>query len=265
MQTKQENISKLLLVLVTTLLIIVTTVSLTVAWFADYDFGSANLTLAGGIYVEVANENNVLADGEPISITFNAEKLLPGMVVIPKIYTVLRPTNNTAVMRARLDAKVTGLSQEDNAQLTLWFLQSYTPKIDTSWQLYEQDGWYYFLGSENTNTFVMTEPAEHSSLTAPIYGVTNANYIPATNRVLQGANTTVGSVNSGATNLALPFLNTNFRIPKEINNSYSNATIELTFYVEALQDFLVINNENVLPTVANVKTIMDANTSYIYQ
>lgn len=264
MQTTKENISKLLLVLVSTLLVIVATISITVAWFADYDFGSANLTLAGGIYVEVANEHGILADGEPISIEFNADKLLPGMVVIPKIYTVLRPTNNTAVMRARLDAKVTGLSAADNAQLALWFLQSYTPKIDTSWQLYEQDGWYYFLGSEATGTFVMTEPAESSSLTAPIYGVTNANYTPATNRVITDQNTVIGSVNSGVSNLALPFLNNNFRIPKEINNTYSNANIELTFYVEALQDFIIVGGENVLPTIANVKTIMDAHTTYIY-
>ena len=251
-----------MLIVVSVLLVYVVTSSFTMAWFSAPDEAGTMFAFGGAVVVEVANEQGSLGDGEPVDMQYSANYLLPGMRVIPFVYTMLRQSSTTAIMRARIDTTVTGLTPEQNQQLNIWFRDAFAPQIDNAWALNSADGWYYFLGSNNSGTMVMTQTASDSGLTTPVYGTTYANYIPATNRTITNQNTVLGSVYPGSGNTILPFLTKDFRIPFHITDEYANATINLTFYVEALQDYLINTEteENILPTLQNAKTIFDSIT-----
>ncbi len=258
----KDAITNIMLIVVSVLLVYVVTSSFTMAWFAGTDEGSTMFAFGGAVVVEVANQHGALSDGEPVEMDYSADYLLPGMRVIPFVYTMLKQSSTTAIMRARIDTSVTGLTPEQNEQLNIWFRTAFSSQIDQAWALNATDGWYYFLGSNNSGTMVMTQTASSSGLTTPVYGTTYANYIPATNRTITNQNTVLGSVYPGAGNTILPFLTKDFRIPFHITEEFANATINLTFYVEALQDYLINTEteENILPTLQNAKTIFDSIT-----
>ena len=254
---KKDILSSVLLVLVSTFLVFVVSTSFTMAWFSSSDTANGTFHLGGAVVVQVSDQQGTLADGDPITLTYAASELLPGIEVLPDIWVLLLQSTTTSVMRARIDTSVQGLTPEQNTQLNTWFRDAYLPQINTSWSVYT-DGWFYYLGSAGSLGMVMTQTATDSGLTTPVYGTTFANYTATTDRTIQDSSTVTASLFAGAHNISIDFLTDSFRLPTSIDDSYANATITMTFYVEALQDYLLDGTEqNVLPTILNVKTIMD--------
>lgn len=256
---KKQNkiVSSIMLVLVSVFLVFVVSTSFTLAWFASQDAATGQFSFGGAVVVQVANQDGELADSDPVTISYSADSLLPGIKILPDIQVLLLQSSTASVMRARIDTSVEGLSAAQNEQLNSWFVNSFMPQVNDEWDMHT-DGWFYYLGLATSSTMVMTQTATDSGLTSAIYGSTYANYTAATNRSLAGDTTVLGSIAANSHNESIAFLTHSFRLPYNIDDSFANATISLTFYVEAMQDYIVNESEqNVLPTLGNVKPILD--------
>lgn len=264
MRTKKLSASSVALIVLSVLLVISVTTGATLAWFASQDNAAATFILGEPVIVSVTEADG--SDSTVLDMAIDSTNLLPGMLIVPDVAVTLDASTTATIMRARIDSVVTG-GAGDNAVLNTAFRDELTPVISQSWVYYDTDGWYYFLGDAGLNSRVMNTTAEASALGAPDFGATTAEYDP----VLTGprslevveTDTVLASVVPGGTAQTIDFLTTSFRLPTDITNEYANADISLTFYVEALQDYLVITDTNVLPTLDNAKTIMDSISTYV--
>jgi len=256
---KKISASATAAVVLAVLLVVATTVSATLAWFASRDSAAGSMTLGQPVIVNVTQADASAATALTFEVA--SDYLLPGMLITPDIAVTLQASNTATILRARLDSTVEGVSTALADQLNDDFRDVLTPRINAGWRLNEDDGWYYFLGTTGQNARVMTTTAEASTLTTPVFGATLAEYgavvaAPRAWETTQSA-TVLGSLVPGAAAHTVDFLTNDFRLPTTITNEFANAEIILTFQVEALQDFLVISDANVLPTLANAITIFN--------
>lgn len=257
---RKDLVVSILLVIVSVLLAFVLVGAYTFAWFTSQDSASVTFAFGGAVLVNVADENNQLNDDEPLTVNYSGTFLLPGTKLSPQFYALFEQSSTSAIFRAKVNTWVEGLSPEKNNYLNSLFATELVNKIDSSWAM-GGDGWYYFLGGAALPGMVMTQTASASGLSAPVYGTTNANYTAVTGyRTVEGENTVLASVYSGAGPVALPFLNQSFRIPTIINSDYAAGVIHIEFTVQALQDYLVdtTTDENILPTLANARSIFNS-------
>lgn len=253
--------STVALIVLSVLLVISVATGATLAWFASQDNAVGTFTLGQPVVVSVTDAAG--ADATELNMTIASTNLLPGMLISPDVAVTLQPSTTATIMRARIDSEVVG-GTGDPATLNQSFRDVLTPVISDAWVLYDTDGWYYFLGAGGLDARVMNTPAETSGLATPEFGSTVADYDAALlaprTMLATPENTVLASIVSGAAPKTIEFLVNDFRLPTDITNEYANAQINLTFYIEALQDYLVVGDTNVLPTLANAKTLMDTLT-----
>lgn len=263
MRTRRLSASAITVVVLSVLLVMAVTIGSTLAWFASQDSATGSFILGEPVLVSVTDAS--ANDTETLTMLIASDNLLPGMRIDPDIAISLQPSTTATILRARIDSAVVG-GTGDNTLLNQNFRDVLTPIIAGAWVLNESDGWYYFLGDAGLDARVMNTPTEDSVLTAPEFGSTNADYDTALTAPRSlgdpAENTTLASVVSGATVKTIPFLTTSFRLPTTITNEYALAQINVVFYIEALQDFIIIDDANVLPTLGNAKTIMDSISTY---
>jgi len=262
MRTKRLTASAVAVIVLSVLLVMSVTAAGTLAWFASQDNAAGQFTLGEPVVVSVTQADTT--DSSELYMTIASDLLLPGMLITPDIAVTLDPSTTATILRARMDTVVTGGG--DNTALNDSFRGVLTPVINTGWVYNDADGWYYFLGESGLDARVMNTPAETSALGTPEFGATIADYdaalIASRNWEATQADTVLASVVSGATAKTIPFLVNAFRLPTDITNEYGNSTIDATFTIEALQDYLVVGGTNVLPTLANATTVFDEVSTY---
>lgn len=263
MRTRRLSASAITVVVLSVLLIMAVTIGSTLAWFASQDSATGSFILGEPVVVSVTEADGT--DTETLTMLIASDNLLPGMRVNPDIAVSLQPSTTATILRARIDSSVTG-GTGDNETLNQNFRDVLTPIIAGAWVLNVDDGWYYFLGDAGLDARVMNTPTEDSVLTTPEFGSTNADYDTALTAPRNfgdpAEDTVLASVVSGTVIKTIPFLTTAFRLPTTITNEYATAQINVLFHVEALQDFIVIEDANVLPTLGYAKTIMDSISTY---
>lgn len=262
MRAKRISASTIAIIVLSVLLVMSVTVAGTVAWFASLDNAAGNFTLGEPVIVSVTQADST--DSSELVMTIPSNTLLPGMLITPDIAVSLSPSTTATILRARIDTTVTGV--ENNEALNAYFRGVLTPVINNAWVLNEDDGWYYFLGAGGLDARVMVTPAEDSDLVTPEFGATNADYgealLTARSWETNKGDTVLASVVSGTATKTIPFLIEPFRLPTEITNEYATATIDIIFYVEAVQDFLVVDGNNVLPTLTNATGVFNSFSTY---
>ena len=263
MRTRKLSAGAIGVIVLSVLLVMSVTVTGTLAWFASQDNAAGQFVLGEPVIVSVTQADTT--DTTTLAMTIASEFLLPGMLITPDIAVTLQPSTTATIMRARIDSTVSG-GTGDVAVLNQNFRDVLTPVINAGWVLNDTDGWYYFLGEGGLDARVMNTPAETSELGTPEFGATVADYdaalITARNWDATPEDTVLASVVPGATTKTVPFLVNAFRLPTAITNEYATATIDLTFYIEAVQDFLVVGGTNVLPTLTNSTTVFEEISPY---
>ena len=259
MRTKKLSASAIAVIVLSVLLIVSVTAGATFAWFASQDNAAGSFLLGEPVVVSVTQADTT--DTETLSMVIASENLLPGMLITPDIAVTLDASTTATVLRARIVTTVTGTITGNLADLNTAFNTQLTGVVSGGWVLNTDDGWYYFLGASGLDSRVMLTPAETSALVTPEFGNTVADYDVAVvgGRAWEATagDTVLASVVSGATTKTVPFLTTPFRLPDTITNDFADAQINIDFDVQALQDYVVVGDVNVLPTRDNVKTIMD--------
>lgn len=258
MKGKKLSASAITIIVLSVLLVVSVAVAATLAWFAGQDSASGTLVLGQPVNVLVTDING--NDTENLNLTISADTLLPGMRIAPNIAVTLQPSTTASILRAKFD--VTVANEPQNGTFADDFRNQITDEISNAWRFNEEDGWYYYLGGSGDGARVMETTAEASTLTAPEFGTTTADY----GDVVTGyrnwnetkTETVLASVVSGGANKTITFVSDAFRLPTSLTNEYAGTTISIEFEVEALQDYLVVSDSNVLPTLVNAQTIFNS-------
>lgn len=264
MRNKRLSASGIAVVALSVLLVLSVSVGATLAWFASQSAATGDFALGEPVIVSVTDIGG--SDTTTLAMTIASENLLPGMRITPDIAVTLAPSTTATILRARLDSVATGgggTPEELNQQ----FIDVLTDVIDEGWVLNEDDGWYYYLGNTGADAREMLAPAETSGLATPEFGATTADYDDAVTapRTWEAdkESTVLASVVPGAAAKTIGFLTEGFRLPTTITNEYAGTEINISFFVEALQDYLVIGDTNVLTSLDNATTLFNEISTYV--
>lgn len=257
MKMRRLSASGVAVVALAVLLVISVSIGATLAWFASQDSAGGTFTLGSPVIVTVTDTSQ--QDTSTLAITIPSETLLPGVLIDPDIVVTLSASTTATILRASLTVLATDVVDAETLQQS--FVEALSDSIAAGWKYNGDDNYYYYLGTPGDDARVMETPAETSALTDPEFGATLADYGVAVATVRDWdenvGDTVLASVVPGAAAKSVNFLTQTFRLPTTLTNEVANSTITINFVVDAVQDYLVVGDTNVLPTVDNAATIFN--------
>ncbi len=223
------------------------------AWFATQDEASGVILMGDAVNVIIkGNEQHTYT---LFDMDHNTG-LLPGNKVhVNDIILKINRTKTPMVLRVKLDVS-------SQAQSLVSMIYDRMGIQNSNWHYY--NGWYYYIGANPVNnSYVMVTPAEGGGV-AGIGQIKYNGAVYATSRAainpLDGGNIVMSSVWNTASDFEVVFSQTptkSFRIPTDLtSDEIADEHLMVDITVEAIQDFIILDNLNKLPTIDNIDYLL---------
>lgn len=262
LNAKKIDFKTIALIVVSTLLVASLSLAGTMAWFSATDSATNNTLTMGDPIDLFIEEGDAGADSFDIDVA--SDQLLPGMEIAPDLAVTFAASTTASLLRVTMgmsaDIGTSGLDQTTVDALAADLLTALEGKLTDGW--YADSGYFYYVGVSGDGSYVMTADADGVATgfagTGGKVGSTDAEYVAATDRTVAATTELAASVIPGGSTHTVTFFDPSsqsIRIPTSWEDNLSGVVLTLTFTAEAVQDYLVIGDAVVAPTIANAATV----------